>query len=331
MDTSKVTANHIPTYLRTVSGPLNPPDAGITDAHNHLWISPVQSVPEGAPVLNNQSAIAAELIDYRLAGGGTIVDCQPAGCGRDANILRELAEKSEVSIIACTGFHLRRYYPDDYWLFKASTDDASRYFINELEVGLEETLSGASPIQAGFIKIACENSIDKSPLPLIEAAVMACLETGAALEVHTEKGADAERIVERLVAFGLSPDRLILCHVDKRTDFMFHASMAQEGILLEYDTFYRPKYRPDENVWPLLEQMVEAGLDMQVAIATDMAEAALWTRLGNGPGLTGLIMQIIPRLETIGCGTESIRRLTGGTISTRLARPDLKSLSNPMM
>lgn len=320
-----------PTKLRTVSGLLDPERAGITDAHNHLWIAPVQTMGGGAPVLNNQSAISAELIDYRLAGGSTIIDCQPAGCGRDGNILRELSETSEVNVIACTGYHLRRYYPDNYWLFGASVDAASGYFIKELEHGLDETRSSDSPVQAGFIKIACEDSIDKSPLQLMEAAVIASLETGAALEVHTEKGADAERIVERLFAFGLAPERLILCHVDKRVEFGFHADMAQEGILLEYDTFYRPKYQPDDNVWLLLEQMVEAGLDAQVVIATDMAEASMWARMGKGPGLTGLITQIIPRLERFGCDADSVHRLTGGTISARLARPDLKPISNSIV
>ena len=43
--------------------------------------------------------------------------------------------------------------------------------------------------------------------------------------------------------------------------------------MLEYGTFYKPKYQPKENVWPLLEQMIEASLSLQIAIATDMAEA----------------------------------------------------------
>ena len=91
--------------------------------------------------------------------------------------------------------------------------------------------------------------------------------------------------------------------------------------MLEYDTFYRPKYQPDENVWPLIERMVAEGLGGQVAIATDMAEATMWSRLGGSPGLTGLVTQIVPRLEALGFAPGTIRSLVGENIATRLARP----------
>lgn len=99
------------------------------------------------------------------------------------------------------------------------------------------------------------------------------------------------------------------------------SSTANQGIMLEYETFYRPKYQPEENVWPLLEQMVATGLSRQVAIATDMADARLWARKGDGPGLSGLITQITPRLENLGIPTEIIHGLVGQNIAARLACP----------
>jgi predicted metal-dependent phosphotriesterase family hydrolase len=91
--------------------------------------------------------------------------------------------------------------------------------------------------------------------------------------------------------------------------------------LLEYDTFYRPKYQPEQVVWPLLGRMVAAGYDRQVAIAADMADAALWSRLGGSPGLTGFMHQLMPRLQAEGCEPQTIRRLCGENILQRLARP----------
>jgi phosphotriesterase-related protein len=311
-----------PPKLITVTGTLDVVDAGITDAHNHIWIAPVFGAQKGAPVLDDQTAIEEELIDFRQAGGGTIIDCQPGGCGRDGNVLRDLAKASGVNITASTGFHLKRYYPPGYWLFREEAEKASEYFIQELQEGIEETREGSETVRAGLIKIACEESLVKSPLHLIEAAVAASVETGAGIEVHTERGADAERIAQTMFDFGLTPQKLVLCHVDKLPDFGFHSNMAQEGILLEYDTFYRQKYRPDQNVWSLLERMVGAGYESQVAIATDMAEAEMWSRMGDGPGLTGLITKIIPSMVVIGFEPETIRKLTGENIAQALARPD---------
>lgn len=272
-------------------------------------------------MLDDRDAITSELVDYRQAGGGTVIDCQPGGCGRDGRVLSELARESHVYIVACTGFHLDKYYTPDHWLFRASVDEACALFLREITQGLEETLENEQPVPAGFIKIAGEKEVDKSPMALIEAAALASLETGAAIEVHTEKGADAERIISRLMDFGLSANRVVLCHMDKRPDFDLHRTLAQEGVMLAYDTFYRPKYRPEENVWPLLTRMVADGLDRQVALATDMAEAKMWSRLGSGPGLTGLITHIIPRLEALGFEPDTIRRLVGENITCRLALP----------
>ncbi len=118
-----------------------------------------------------------------------------------------------------------------------------------------------------------------------------------------------------------SPNRLVFCHVDKRADFGLHLSMAQAGVVLEYDTFYRPKYDPEANVWALLPQMIDAGLASNVALATDMAGGELWSRLGVGPGLTAFFTQIRARLETLGVAPAAIRDLMGGNIAARLAFP----------
>lgn len=314
MDTMQGT----PARLMTVTGPIDPAQAGITDAHNHVWIAPVAGTLSAGPVLDDERAIAGELRAYRAAGGGTIIDCQPGDCGRDGRVLKRLAQASGVHIVACTGFHLRRYYPPDPPLFALAPEDACAFFVREISGRLTET-SAADPVRAGFIKIACEETLEKSPLTLIEGAVLASRATGVAIEVHTEKGADAERIAQAMADFGLPLNRLVLCHVDKRPDFAFHSAMAQAGVMLEYDTFYRPKYAPDMNVWPLVARMVESGLAAQVAIATDMAEAALWRALGGGPGLTAFITQIIPRLRAIGCDEPTIGQLTGANIAGRLA------------
>jgi predicted metal-dependent phosphotriesterase family hydrolase len=59
----------------------------------------------------------------------------------------------------------------------------------------------------------------------------------AAIEVHTEGGADRDRIVDRLVGFGLARSRLVLCHVDKRPDIgllsQIRPRLQQEGFPAE--------------------------------------------------------------------------------------------------
>jgi phosphotriesterase-related protein len=314
--------------MRTVTGEISPAVAGVTDAHNHVWIARVPGTAAGLPVLDDMEVIAAELADYRAAGGSTIVDCQPGRCGRDGRLLLELSRVSGVSIVACTGVHLPKYYPVGDWVLGAEPDALADYFIAEITHGLYETLNTPEPVCAGFIKIACESELSPRVSGLIRAAASAARHTGVAVLVHTEKGALVEEILSLFESYGLPASRLVLCHVDKRPDFALHRQLIGAGALLEYDTFYRPQYAPDDNLWPLLERIAGEGLDGGVALATDMADSAMWSRMGGGPGLTGLLDVIIPRLQALGIPQESIARLTGGNIAARLAFPAAQRASN---
>jgi phosphotriesterase-related protein len=141
---------------------------------------------------------------------------------------------------------------------------------------------------------------------------------GVCVEVHTEKGAEAEAIVAFFVRHDVQASQIVLCHMDKRPDHALHRSLAEAGVCLEYDTFYRPKYNPASNVWPLIETMIGAGLGRSVALATDMAEASMWKHSGGGPGLVGLVTAIRGRLEEMRLDAPTIRDLLGGNIVRRL-------------
>lgn len=308
--------------VMTVLGPLEPEQLGVTDAHNHVWIDAVPGGADNAPVLDQEGPIRAGLAAYRRAGGGAILDCQPGGCGRDGRRLRALAQTSRVQLVACTGLHRRRYYPADFDLWALSADAAAQRFRAELDLGLVETQDLASlrqdvaPVRAGFIKAACEARLADTPQAALEGAAAAAAASGAALMVHTEKGAAAEEILSFFAAQGVSAGQLVLCHIDKRPDFGLHRELAQAGALLEYDTFFRPQYNPEANLWPLIERMAAAGLDQHVALATDMADAAMW----RAPGFAGLLTIIRPRLLTLGLGQPVVARMLGGNIAARISK-----------
>ncbi len=200
-----------------------------------------------------------------------------------------------------------------------ATQAAADFMIDELRRGAVETRELDTPVYPGFIKIAAEATLDTSPLHLFEAAAAAAQATGCAIEMHTEHGAAVEDWLGFFVRQGLSPQRLVFCHVDKRPDFALHRDLAAAGVMLEYDTFFRPKYEPEANVWRLLPRMIAAGLASSVALASDAAFPEMWSRLGGTPGLPAFITQIRARLEGLGAAPETIRALMGGNIAARLA------------
>ena len=317
--------------IQTVLGPVSYETLGITDAHNHLWIEAIPGAVTGSPVLDQPGVILQELMRYHQAGGSTILDCQPGRCGRNANQLAVFSQKSGVTVIACTGFHRSIYYSPEEPFWSWPAEETAQYFIDELTCGLPETVSGPLLVRAGFIKIALEATLVETPAAAFEGAAYAAAQTRAVIEIHTEKGAAALEALAYFQEHSVQPGQMVLCHMDKRPDFGLHHELASAGVLLEYDTFYRPKYSPEQGVWPLIDRMVDAGQDSCLALATDMAEPGLYASLGRGPGLAGLPGDICARLRQRGINDSMIRRLTGGNIARRLAGLNLSiaSLEEP--
>ncbi|MBE7472891.1 MAG: hypothetical protein DPW09_22290 [Anaerolineae bacterium] len=304
--------------IQTVTGLIPVENIKVADGHGHVWISPPEGVkPDARLVLDNARLIEAELKDFRSAGGDTIIDCQPGGCGRDARMLVKLAEAAQLYITAVTGYHLQRYYPSGYWLWSASEEEAAAYFMEEIVGGMRET-DGAVPATA--IKVGYDGTFKEQNRVLLEAAAEAARQTGAPLLFHTEEGQNVEALPLFFEDRGVSSRRLYFCHMDKRPDLGLHRELAQAGVLLGYDTFIRPAYKPEKGVWPLLTEMVRQGWGRSIAIGLDMAASARWRHYQGQPGLAALLDQIIPRLRAENIEDAMIDRLIGPNVAERLAK-----------
>lgn len=305
--------------LMTVLGPTALEDIGITDAHGHVWIERVSGVAGTPPVLDDWNASRTELLQYRDAGGSALIDCQPGYCGRNGQMLARLALETKVHLVTCTGFHLRKYYPRGSPVWGWTAEQAAKYFLTELTTSLDETHGQEQPIRAGFIKVACEATLRQSESQMLEGAAIASHQSGAAVEIHTDRGMDAEAILEFFMRLGVAADRLVLCHIDKRADVLLHKDLAETGVLLEYDTFFRPKYFPEQTTWPLLERMLTDGLSSSIALAADFAEPGNWSAQGGSPGLAGWVTGLERRVRAMGASDHTIQRLLGKNIAERLS------------
>jgi phosphotriesterase-related protein len=284
-----------------------------------MWIEAVPGADPAAPVLNQFPLILKELADYRDAGGETLLDCQPQGCGRDGNRLLALSRASRVNLVACTGFHRKKYYSQDHWLWSAAPEKICDFLCSEMEHGLLETLDTPTPVKAGFIKIALESTWAGCLQAGLEGVASAAAKLNSLVEIHTEKGALAEKAFIYFTNLGLLPGQLVFCHMDKRPDKGLHEELARLGALLEYDTFYRPKYEPSLNLWPLIEHMVGSGFSDRIALATDMAEAQLYRSIGGGAGLASFPGEIQDQLMERGIPDTARKQMLGGNLASRLA------------
>lgn len=305
--------------LQTVTGPVSPEAIGVADGHGHLWIEPPGGVdPDARLELADEALITRGLEVFRAAGGNAVIDCQPGGCGREATVLQRLSERTGVLVAAVTGFHLRKYYPGDHWLWKDSGDAAADHFSSELATGLEENPAA----RAAAVKVAFTGEFEGQERVLAEAAAVAARCTGAAILVHTEKGRNAEALLPFFADRGVPADRLYICHLDKRADLGLHRELARAGVLLGYDTFLRPEYRPETGAWRLIEALATDGLEDRIAIGLDLARLKMWASSAPDQGLAAICRRIVPRLETMGLDQARVQGLTGRNVARRLARED---------
>jgi len=283
----------------TVLGPIAPDQLGVTDAHDHLFLS-TPALP-GQEFDDTDHAIE-EVRAAKRSGLQAIVEVTPIGLGRRPAEMRAVAEATGVNIVAATGYHRDAHYPPGHWVREASVELLAQRILADLTKGMhpDDWLSAEplDPARAGVIKAGTSYQ-HISPLEerRLVAAAMGHRETGAPILVHAEIGTCGHAIIDLLVREGVRPGRVILAHLDRNPDLELHAELAERGVTLEYDTPGRIKYRPDSQLLDLIGGMVEAGLGDRLLLGLDLGQRDYFRTYGGGPGLIYMMGTFVPRLR----------------------------------
>ena len=284
----------------TVAGPMPVSDLGVVNAHEHLFLrSPALAGQE----LDDLERTTAEVSEARASGVGAIVEMTPIGCGRRPDLLRSVAESTGVSIIAATGYHRDAHYPAGHWVHDASVEVLADRIVADLTRGMhpadwDDDHAAADGARAGAIKAgASYHVITPGERRRLEAAAIGSRASGAAVLVHAEVGTAGHEIVDALETGGITPDRIILSHMDRNPDLELHAELAARGVTLEYDTLGRTKYHPDSTLLDLIGAMVEAGHGERLMLGCDLGRRDYFRSYGGGPGMAYLMTTFVPRLR----------------------------------
>ena len=298
--------------ITTVLKDIDPGELGFCQSHEHLFIRPCPA--QAGEAIDCQGKSLEELSLYRRAGGNAIVDAQPIGTGRDAAVLALLSEQGGVHIIALTGFHKLCFYPNDHWVFSAPEDKLFRLFTSELTEGMYTDGDGAFPcnqtkVKAGLVKTALDTEGLTPPYQkLFKAAAAAAKAACRPLMAHIEQGSNPLALADFLENEGLSPDRVIFCHLDRAIpDTGVHRELCRRGIYLEYDTIGRPKYHDDIKELGIITEMLEAGHGDRLLMGLDTTRTRLRS-YGGIPGLCYIIEEFIPFLWKNGISEADTRR-----------------------
>lgn len=284
----------------TVLGRIDASELGVTDAHDHLFLrSPALAGQE----FDDVDKSTEEVFDAKSTGVDSIVELTPVGLGRRPELMREVARRTGVHVVAATGFHRDAHYPAGHWVYDASEEMLRDLMVTEIERGMHpgDSLDDSVALdsaRAGVIKMgASYQRVTKHERRRLEAAAQAALRTGVTIVCHTEVGTAADEILDICEAAGLPAPRLALAHLDRNPDPELHADLAARGVYLEYDTAGRIKYRPDSDLLRLISEVVGAGYGDRILLGLDLGRRDYLRAYDGGPGMRYLMATFVPRLE----------------------------------
>ena len=310
----------------TVTGEIPGEELGFCQCHEHILLRKGQSyLVHKALWFDEPEKSRQELLAYRGAGGKSLVEAQPVGCGRMADGLFALSTETGGQIVASTGFHKLVFYPEDHWIYRWSREELAALYVSELTRGMYTDGDDGEPshrisARAGQIKTA----LDKEGLTeryrrLFLAAADAAKATGAPMMIHVENGVDPRPLLYFLREAGIPGSQMIYCHMDRAcSELAWHREIAEAGAYLEYDTIGRFKYHSDERELEIIRELVDAGFGGQLLFSLDTTRERLGA-YGGSISLTYLLETFIPAMKACGISEEAIRMMAEKNSARALA------------
>jgi phosphotriesterase-related protein len=332
--------------VQSVTGPVAAGELGTTLPHEHLFIDlrnqySVPQDPERRRVgeeplsagnlhlvrrdpyvirdnllLDDATLAAQEAACFRRAGGRTIVDCTSRGIGRDAAGLLDIARRTGLTIVAGCGYYTQDTHPAAMprWPAGRIADE----MVRELTDGIGDT-----GVRAGVIgEIGTSSPIHPDEAKNLEAAAIAWRQAPVAVYVHTYpwggRGGEAAR---QLIAGGVDPARIVICHGDIQLDMAYLRRLLELGVCVEFDNFGK-EFQPDvagpaeggfvpgafaadaDRVRAILE-LVDAGHEGRLLITNDICLKCMLHAYG-GRGYDNILTGVVPALRAAGVSQRTV-------------------------
>ena len=329
--------------VTTVQGPKESGELGVTTPHEHILIdlrNQFTCHPEATRtayaeqkvnirnldvlsrdpyavrdnlLMNDVRLAEAELLEFRKAGGDTVVDATSIGIGRDPEALMRISRATGLNVIAGCGYYTYDTHPRD--MDAKTVDQIAGEIVRDITVGMQGT-----GICAGVIgEIGTSVEIYPNEKKVLQAAAAAQKKTGAGVIVHTypwgKRGLEALKL---LVDRGAEARKVSINHVDVDIDLDYIAQIAEAGAFFEFDNFGKEFFidrrfrgfaggvfaRDIERV-KALKKLIAGGFLANILMSCDVCLKTLLHRYG-GWGYDHILTHIVPMMLDEGISRQQI-------------------------
>ena len=217
--------------INGVLGPIETRDLGFTLMHEHILVANWAMRHCFPGYVDEEKLVrdaVRELGTLRQRGVRTMVDLTAINLGRDIRVIREVAEKTGMQLIAATGF----YWTEEPWMDAWDAEVLAEYMIREIREGIEGT-----DTRAGILKCATDRlGVTPFNKKLLQATARAHRLTGVPISTHTDvsnrSGLAQQDVFEEC---GVDLRRVVIGHCGDSEDIAYLESILKRGSTIGMD------------------------------------------------------------------------------------------------
>jgi phosphotriesterase-related protein len=267
-------------------------------------------------VMDDAALAEQELLEFKKAGGDTVVDATVRDIGRDPETLRRLSRATGLNLVMGCGYYTQDTHPPE--IAGSTVEEIKEEIVRDLTVGAQGT-----DIRAGVIgEIGTSREIHPDERKVLLAAGKAQRETGVGIIVHVYPWAqNGLEIIKLLTDSGVPPYKIAINHVDVDIDVRYCKRIAETGAFLEFDNFGKEyfidkRYRGfaggvfarDIDRVKALKQLIDGGCLPHLFVSCDVCLKTLLHRYG-GWGYDHILTHVVPMMREEGIAREQIEAI----------------------
>ena len=300
--------------VQTVTGWIPAGDVGFVLPHEHVGIGSYgrhgRDPWEMWGIINDEDLLADELVRFKDAGGGTLVDLTNIGLGRNPQRIKRLSERTGVPIVMGSGWYRGSWGAPESFVDRRPTNDLVDELVREFHEGV-----GTTGIKPGVIgEIGTDRTwVNAQEERVFRAVARASRLTGMGIMCHAMRPRVGVGELEILLEEQADPARIVIGHVDLCPHLDYHLAMLERGANIEYDFLGQHSGRMHDAVEPriigILLELLSRGYANQILLSHDFGISFNLHAFG-GNGYVYLHEGFLPRLRERGVSETEIHQMT---------------------
>jgi len=323
--------------IQTVLGPIEPQRLGRTLMHEHvlcdirapqsradndlgpeITLENVWQLNYGRGVkragrkymLDLEDIATREVRMMKHDGGDAIVELTCGGLSPYPNVLKRIAEGTGAHVIMGCGHYVNDY--QDPRNHARTVEDFAQEMVGQILRG-----AWGTDVRAGMIgEIGCSAPWTATEKRVMQAALIAAAETGAAINVHPGRDPDQPQEVADFIKAANHPtDRVVISHIDRTIfDEPRLLRLADSGVTVEFDLFGQESsyyglsdidMPNDATRLKLIRALISHGHLDRVVISHDICYRTRLASFG-GHGYGHIFRNVVPMMQKRGYTADEV-------------------------